>query len=229
MAGLLAALAWVANARADLTEFKIEANANPSGTAGFANDTPAAGQITIDCGGSDVWGSADRGCYLYDPVPLTGDFTAIVRVVTVNDPSGPNGWGRDGIHVRQNVTTDNSPGVFVHRTTGQGLRVWQRSVVPASDSEDANGTYNHTQIGPLTPAATPVWLALHRTGPLYISQWAPDESGSPGTFSTPHIQTAAAPNAGPMFVGLVHQRHYEDATRNSTAVFDNFPGRRLSP
>ena len=88
-AGLLAALTWVTNARGDLTAFRIGPGANPSGTAGFFNDTPAAGQITIDCGGADVWGAQDRGCYLYDPVnKASGDFTAIVRVVAVNDPVG---------------------------------------------------------------------------------------------------------------------------------------------
>jgi hypothetical protein len=222
-AGLLAALAWVTNARGDLTAFRIgpTGETGVNGPAGFTNDSPAVGQITINCGGSDVWGSSDRGCYLYDPVnKVSGDFTAIVRVAAVNDPA-PN-WGRDGIHVRANDTTDNSPGVFVHRTSGQGIRVWQRAVVPAGDSEDANGTYPNAQIGPRIPNDQPVWLAMHRIGTDYYAQWAGDVGGAPSQFSHAFVMAAAAPNQGDMFAGIVHQRHFEDATRNSTAVFDNY-------
>ena len=63
-----------------------------------------------------MWGNTDSGCFAYDPVPVVGDFTAIVRLVSVNDASQT--WGRDGIQARYDPDAANSPNVYVYRMSG---------------------------------------------------------------------------------------------------------------
>ena len=220
VAGLLAALAWVTNARADLTEFKIGPGANPNGTAGFMNDTPAAGS------------NHDRLRRLRrvgKPPIAAATYTIRSRLRVISPPlfASSTSTIRHPIGAATASMCGKTSPPTIHRACSSIRRPARASRLAAPSCrlpkpKTPTARITMPRLAHKRPPRLPCGSALHRTGPFYVSQWAPDEGGSPGTFSAPHVQSAAAPNAGPMYVGLVHQRHTEGGDRNSTAVFDNF-------
>lgn len=219
-------------------------------------------RYSITTGGHDYWGGSDHGAFAFDSnAPgQSGDFSAIVRSVAVApDPAeqlAPE-WGRTGIGVRATtlfggasdptLLSDAAPRIETIRKNGDdvaGRNIdvhFQGRLIPAPGADgDANN--DNFDLGFNNEAAnvangsvrnTPIWLGIHRYGSNYYSTWAPDNAGTPGTWSSALVagtvttqggqQVTPPPELlGTVQVGLIHQTHYEGNPRVNTAVFDNF-------
>lgn len=224
-----------------LAEFGNAASADSTSGAGTARGftNPAAGEYTITAGGTDFWGNSDNGSFIYDADQSRADgenFSVIVRSVSVaGDPAETlaGEWGRTGPMARKIPDDAGSANVaHIRKSGGDPLGTNPADTLiqgrqadgagtdrgPGEDGEHRNFAEN-TLNGSVRN--TPIWMGLHRYEGEWYSTWAPDNGGSPGTWS-PAIRRLGTPDmSGEVWVGLAHQSHNIHPIVN-TAVFDNF-------
>ncbi len=176
------------------------------GQAGSSSGT-LPGPINVIGGGNDIWGNSDNFHYAYDDVKVSGDFTAIARLVSQQDT---NTWAKAGIMARVDLTAGS---VHNHTdgTIGQGIsHQWRDSA--------GGGSGHFTRLaGSPNSSGQPYWLMLDRSGNDFTAKWAPDDGGSPGIWQGAHSHTTNMP--ADIYLGLSVTSHNDGAL--STAVFDN--------
>ena len=129
-----------------------------TGSTGFAG-----GAWSVEGSGADIWGTADEFRYLSRQV--TGDFTAVVRVASIENLSR---WVKAGLMIRENLAAGSRHvSLFATPRTERGIAFQRRRV--------ADGISVHTA-GPA--AAPPGWLALGRVGDTISAYYRPSAAAS---------------------------------------------------
>ena len=200
---------------------------NPATPAPSFTDN-GSGSYSITASGADLWGTADNGSWLYDPATTTaGDFTAIVRSTSFNTaaPLSPlaGEWGRTGVMARANRDVAENAGAgngIVDANAANTATIRKSGLTNGASGQFAilqQGRRYHggatdrlygEAIGSGGLAANQgnmAWLALHRMGNFFYSQYAPDVGNAPGAWSAPQMREVSPDLAGPLFVGLAHQ------------------------
>jgi uncharacterized repeat protein (TIGR03806 family) len=117
------------------------------GLAGDASFINGSGIFSVIGSGTDIWGAADEGHFVFQPI--VGNCEIIARVTAVGNTSP---WAKAGVMIRETL----SPGaknVMNAMTAQNGAEVQWRSV--------ANDESSYVQ-GPALQ--TPAWVRLTRTG-----------------------------------------------------------------
>lgn len=174
---------------------------------GSSTGTPP-GSIIISGDGADIWGSSDSFHFAYDNVLVSGDFTAIVRLLNQTDT---NGWAKAGIMARADLT-ENSVHVSTFGTIDNGIiNQWRDSTGAGSNWYSFSASPNSNEM--------PYWLYLERSGNEFISKWAFDGSGTPNSWSVEYSHSSTnMPND--IYLGLAVTSHTSASL--SIAEFDNF-------
>jgi len=108
--------------------------------------TESGGTVTLEGGGTDIWGSADQFFFRYGN--LQGDGEVIVCIQSLENT---NTWAKAGVMIRENTNT-GSRNAFMAIAPSSGIRLQNRSV--------ANGP----TVSVVASGAPPRWLRLVRRG-----------------------------------------------------------------
>jgi hypothetical protein len=181
--------------------------------AGFTNYS--SGVYTIAGAGSDIWIATDQFQFAYES--LTGDGTIEARVVSLQNTNS-GGHSKAGVMIRNSLSA-NSAFADAVLTYSAGVEFDYRT--------STGGGPNRAGI--VTPATGPYWVELTRAGNIFAVQVAPDNSGSPGTWTVLSSSTLIAMNQT-VYVGLCVSS--VNTAQLNTAVIDNVTvtsqGRTLS-
>ena len=156
-----------------------------------------AGTFTVDGSGADIELRADEFHYVYQPI--AGDFTAVARVVSVENT---NPWAKAGVMIRA-TTADLSRNALMAVTPANGLTFQRRQF---------NGGVTASTTG--IPAAAPHWVRLDRSGNTVYAYSSPNGTAWSFVGSTLLNNLPAT-----VLVGLAVTSH-DDGVVN-TSVFDN--------
>jgi hypothetical protein len=190
---LLCALIVCGSASAELTGIDIGMTYPPNPAGTLTIDTPGS-DYTVTAAGKDIWAEADSFYYPYEPVLVSGDFEAIVRVDSLAwlvNPDDVYQWAKAGIMARANLTED-SPNAFAFRSGHNGVRMQARqvqgrhSIIKDLGSGDVFGRV--------------IWVKLARKGNVFAVWYAEDVAGSPGTWLSPTVISVVMPPS--VFIGL---------------------------
>lgn len=191
---------------------------------------PSIGKYVVSALGQDLWERADAGSFLYDPNPVTGDFTAVVRVTSMVNPAGgsPAQWGRAGLMVRADPAADHSPNFAVLRRTsdGGGGDFLESTVTQNRDGYGAGSgepfNFGDPSQGPGGfTNTTPQWLAIGRTAGNFFAAIAPDVGDAPGSWTAASPFGAVADLSGDIFLGLATQGR-KDQGKRQLATYEQF-------
>ena len=211
---LLCVLLLGGSARAELTGMDIGSTWPPDPPGNLTIDTPDS-NYTIDAAGRDIWENADSFHYAYEPVLVTGDFEAIVRVdslVWFVNPLDVNSWAKAGIMARANLTEDSAQ-AFACRSGHNGVHLQARQVMGRQSITKNLG------IGDVFGSA--IWLKLARKGNVFAAWYAQDILGVPGPWQDPTVTYVAMPPS--VFLGLATTSHDNTPPDNMvTAVYKNY-------
>jgi len=140
----------------------LSADINGSLPEGNVAAGPQPGDYVITAGGADIWGTADQFYYAYRSIPVSGDFTAIVEVESMERNGTAHEWGKAGIMARQNLEP-GSPHTMAIRSVKQGAALQGRDI-PNGES------WNNPLGGGYGPGDT-VWLRLDRVDNTFTGSY----------------------------------------------------------
>ena len=202
-------------ARAELTGMDIGSIWPPDPNGSLTIDTPGS-DYTVEAAGRDIWENADSFYYAYEPVLVTGDFEAVVRVDSLlwtHDPSNVHVWAKSGIMARENLTEDSAH-AMVCRSGRNGIHLQARQV--------GGGGYSigkYLESGDVFGSA--IWVKLARKGNVFAAWWANDVLGATGPWQNPTITWANLPHS--VFLGLATSSHNNTEPNNVvTAIYRNY-------
>jgi regulation of enolase protein 1 (concanavalin A-like superfamily) len=159
-------------------------------TQDFAEVSP--GVIVMNGMGTDIYGTADEGRFVYKQ--LSGDGFIVARVENL---ANTNAWAKAGVMIRETLDA-GSPFAIAVYGGANGVRIQMR-LTAGGDSTSDSGTATAGQLG----ARAPVWVKIERTGNEFRGYysadgqvWAP-MSGNPQTI-------AMGPN---VYIGLAVTSH----------------------
>jgi regulation of enolase protein 1 (concanavalin A-like superfamily) len=194
-----------ARATARFSDVVLKSEALPEGLKNTdVGATPMAGTVlhdngsyTIRAGGYDIWDSADRFHYLYQPVSGNVEIVARVASITYADE-----WSKAGVMIRESLTTSSRHAMTLV-SAGKGYAFQRRP---------DTGVYSeHTSGG---GGAAPGWVKLVRTGDRFESFRSGD-----GKTWTP-IGADTIPMGFTVYAGIAVASH--DLGKATTAVVDGF-------
>lgn len=119
--------------------------------------TYASGRYTITAGGEDIWGTADKFHYVYQP--LTGDADVSVRIASL---AATEHWSKAGVMIRESLTAGSRHAMALV-SAGRGY-AFQRRPDPGALSVHTGGG----------AGAAPGWVRLVRKGNLFEAYRSPD-------------------------------------------------------
>ncbi len=158
--------------------------------SGYANgDT-----VVLTGAGADIWGTADGGRFMGQP--LSGNGTIVARVVSLQDTDP---WAKAGVMIRES-TAAGARHAFCCVTPGNGVAFQRRTVANAASVHTAGSR-----------SAAPRWVKLVRTGTSLTGY----ESADGVTWTVVGSDTIAFGN--PVQIGLAVTSH--NAALLCTAVF----------
>ncbi|MBP8304534.1 MAG: discoidin domain-containing protein [Phycisphaerae bacterium] len=162
----------------------------------FAELSP--GLILMNGMGTDIYGTADQGRFVYKP--LSGDGAIVARVDSLGDT---HSWAKAGVMIRETLEA-GSPFAMAVYGGANGVRVQMRLTAGGGAASDT-ATATADQMA----ARAPVWLKIERigaqlhtyyaTGPGSPTVWTP-MSGSPQTIAM----------ANDVYIGLAVTSHVAD-------------------
>ncbi|MBS3735378.1 MAG: DUF4347 domain-containing protein [Phycisphaerae bacterium] len=176
-------------------EFDTSADIGDVGAAGSAVET--GGTYTVEASGEDIWNASDEFHFVYKQV--TGDFDAVVRVVSVEDT---HSWAKAGLMIRNTLDADSSY-VAGFVTPGNSAAHQHRNHQGAATSNDA-GSGNYF----------PRWVRIVRDGDTFKTYDSADGASWDliGDYAQPMVDTA--------YLGLAVTAHNDGAL--CTAELDSF-------
>lgn len=237
--GVVAAMFYGSMARADLTVLRDYQGIVPPADAVYGGNSGTAspvlepgtdasiGKYVVSALGQDLWERADAGSFLHDANPVTGDFSAVVRVSSIVNPGGgtPAQWGRAGLMVRADPAADHSPNFAIVRRTSDGGEFLESTVTQNRDAFGAgsgepfgfggsqdDGGFNNT---------TPQWLSLGRTNGQFYAAFAADVGGAPGSWNRANAFGVVPALSGDLYLGLATQGR-KDQGKRQLATYENF-------
>jgi regulation of enolase protein 1 (concanavalin A-like superfamily) len=129
---------------------------------GFMELSP--NHILMNGMGTDIFGTADQGRFVYKQ--LSGDGTIIARVDRLDNT---NGWAKAGVMIRQSPDPGSS-WAFVLISYQNGVHFMARLAAGTGVTTDTALTLPQAQ----TSARTPVWVKLERKGDLFNGYYSTD-------------------------------------------------------
>ena len=167
----------------------------------------SAGLVVMNGIGTDIWGTADQGRFVYKQ--LTGNATIVARVdhLDATDP-----WAKAGVMIRQVLGPGSSWAVAL-ASAANGVHFQARLTLGASAVSDTSLTLPEEQ----TAAAVPVWVKLERVGSQFNAYYATDEA--PTTWIANPWNPQTVEMADPVYIGLAVTSH--NASAVTQAVFSN--------
>jgi hypothetical protein len=131
---------------------------------------PSPASYTITAGGADIWGTEDQFYYAYawnsgatQPHYASGDFTAIVRVETMEPYETAHEWAKAGIMLRAGFEPE-SPHAMVIRSLRMGVALQGRDL---TDQESWN-----VSLGGGYGQGDAVWLRLDRLDDVLTASYS---------------------------------------------------------
>ena len=178
------------------------------GAVSIAGDAfyTGSGAFRIVGDGGDIWDATDRFHYLYTPLSGNGEIQARVTSLVQTD-----GWAKTGVMIREQLTDTSSMAMMIATPPG-GTNLFCFQWV--------NGATRNQNVQGGAISAFPVWVKIVRSGNDFTGYYAPDNSGSPGTWVQESMQTI--PMAANVYIGLCLTSHTDGAL--STATLDKVSG-----
>ena len=211
---LLCALVVCGSASAELTGMDVGTTWPPNPIGSLTIDTPGS-DYTVQAAGRDIWDIADSFHYAYEPVMVTGDFEAIVRVDSLawlTDPLNVQVWAKAGIMARANLM-EHSAYAMVCRTGHNGVHRMARQI---------EGRFSITKnLGSGDVFGSVIWIKLARKGNLFAAWWADDNAGAPDTWQNPTVIWIDMPAT--IYLGLATTSRYNIPPNNLvSAIYRKF-------
>ena len=164
--------------------------------------TFASGTYTISAAGAGIPSGGTPDDFYFLNKPVTGDVTITARLVSVQAVNGSS--SRAGVMIRDSLADDALEAFAGVNSAGSGR--WIYRATAAANSVSTTVT-----------AAQPYWVKLIRSGSTFTAQYAPDSSGTPGTFTTAGTAQTIAMGSS-VYVGLAATSG--STTAAGTIVFD---------
>jgi hypothetical protein len=152
--------------------------------------------IVMNGSGTDIWGTADQGHFVYKS--LTGNGAIIAKVESLDNT---NAWAKAGVMIRESL----DPGAawaYILSSTGNGVHYQARLSTGASATSDTSLT---TLPAEQTSATAPVWVKLERVGNEFNGYYATDEAGTNWAPLIWNPQTITM--TGTVYIGLAVTSH----------------------
>ncbi len=137
------------------------------GTVDVAGYTIPGDIMTQQASGADIYGTADAGQIAYQNV--SGDGQLLCRVMATGTV---NAWSKAGVMMRSS-TASNAAYAYMLASYTEGVSLQYRT----SNGAGANQLLNVPSI------SAPVWVKLVKSGTNFTGFYAPDDSGTPGTWT----------------------------------------------
>jgi hypothetical protein len=161
------------------------------------------GAYTLAAAGSGIPSTGNPDDFYFLNTAVTGDVTITARLVSVQNVNGSN--SRAGVMIRNSLSADAISAFCGINSLSSGR--WIYRATAATNSANSQAT-----------AGLPYWVRLIRSGNTFTAQFAPDNGGTPGAFTTAGTeQTLTMGNS--VFVGLAATSG--STTNAGNAVFDN--------
>jgi hypothetical protein len=175
-------------------------NPTPAGTHFTSRD----GELEVNAGGGDVWGTSDQFTYAF--TKKTNDFDVKVRVDSIKYIG--NAWSKAGINVRES-TNANSKMVWFYPTPVEGANAFEGAL-------RVNNGGDVSDLGQPRPAAFfPAWLRLVRSSAGFTPYLSAD--GTNWTVFGTNAPWSAATFPAELYVGVGTVSHQDGTT--TTAKF----------
>lgn len=204
------------------SSFDDDFSANSIGTAWTFRDadssastgtgTIASGQLTLSGRGADVWLSQNQftGVYRSD---ITGDFDVSVKVVSQSSAASTHEWAKAGIMMRNNIAAgaaDSGGFAIVAVTPSHGVTF----------QYDTTGNVGGLDGYATSPSVTlPCWIRMAKSGTSVTGYYRTDSTKAWTQVGGARTPQSTAANSK---IALFASSH--DATKTTTAVFDDFAG-----
>ncbi|MDD2600575.1 MAG: PA14 domain-containing protein [Kiritimatiellae bacterium] len=192
---------------------------------GAANYSLAGGQtnITIEAGGTDIWGKDDRGRYTFTPVAGDCEIIATVPFIPTNTTDYGE-WVRAGVMMRgstmhgaQNTSFFKVKGL---PATGNRLKL-QRRLTPRADSGDWPGGGNHV-VAPDCAAR----IRLRRQGDTFTA-WSSTNAPTYNQWTLHGTDIYAYPKAMNLGVAVSRWAQQPGGPNTFTHTFEDVVARKL--
>jgi hypothetical protein len=165
---------------------------------GFVQLSPS--HILMNGVGTDIYGTADQGRFVYKQ--LSGDGSIVARVVRL-DNTDP--WAKAAVMIRRSLDA-GSPWALALASPSNGARFQARLTIGGGATSDT--TLNSTAT-PLPPeqmtAQIPLWLKLERKGDLFSVYYATGETPTDWIPNPWNPQTIIM--GDPVYIGLAVTSH----------------------
>ena len=178
------------------------------GSVAVAEVSATAAQIDLTASGK-IYDTSDAFHFIHQE--LSGDFDLRVKVSAI---SGPNGWAKGGLMVRDSLAT-NAPNVFAHLTNTSNHRVGVQWRTSPGGSTSAQWSWGQT-------LALPRWLRVVRTGNSFATYHS--AATQPGANDWTLARTVTVAMSGSVHVGLALA-----STSSSQAAQATFSQLTLTP
>jgi hypothetical protein len=152
--------------------------------AAAGSSSYSGGTFTVNGSGTDIWDTADKFRYVYQP--LAGDATVVARVTAVQNTDP---WAKAGVMIRETLTAGSRHAMMV-LTPGNGLAFQNRTATGGVSAHTAGGA-----------ATVPYWVKIVRSGTTFTGYKSTD-----GTTWT-SVGSATITMGTNVYVGLAVTSH----------------------
>ncbi len=166
---------------------------SPTGSAAVGN------VVTLRSSGADIWGTADGGHFLSQP--MTGDGEMIARVLSVE---ATHPWAKSGVMMRQDAAADSAH-CFMLLSASNGVSFSKRLT-----SGDVSTSTTVAGI------SAPCWVRLVRSGSDISGYYASDNDGVPGTWVQVGSTVSIPAISGTFLAGAAATSHTSGTLSTST-------------
>jgi hypothetical protein len=187
---------------------------DPAIAGGFYPSSTNA--FTVECEGSDIWGTADGFNFTYEL--KSGNFDVVVRQKSTTHTSN---WAKGGLMVREtldnnsrdwNIINDpaSADGIMAPDGSGYGANAIECNM--RTNTSEASGTWTGANVGGV-PAYPNAWVRITRTNNILTAYFSTNNTASWTKAATLDVTTAGsgAPLVDPLYVGVCATAHNNDA------------------
>lgn len=118
------------------------------------------GQVQVNGGGGDIWGTSDGFHFYYQQ--LVGNGTVIARLTNMPSGTGISAWAKAGVMMRNDLTP-GSPNAFVSLDGTNGQRFSYRTKENGTSTRSGNSN-----------TTSPYWFKVNRNGNTFTGYSSPD-------------------------------------------------------
>jgi endo-1,4-beta-xylanase len=164
------------------------------GAVAAAGSTTLGDTITMTASGADIYGTADEGRFVWQP--MSGDGEMVARVTSLQPVSV---WSKAGVMMRASTNT-GSVNCYMHLSASNGVEFTRRLTNGAATVS--------TIIGGIQ---APSWVRLVKTGSNFAGFYATNSAGAPGPWIQVGSTAAISAMATDLLRGLAGTSHSDGA------------------